>query len=47
MAFGHPYAEHTGAQWVSTTHIDCVGLECTIWFDGELVMEHGKFVFLP
>ena len=25
IAFGHPYAEHTGANWVSKTHIDCVG----------------------
>lgn len=45
MAFGHPYAEHTGADWVSTTHIDCVGLRCSIWFDGEQIMEEGKFVF--
>jgi len=45
MAFGHPYSEHTGASWVSSTHIDCVGLQCSIWFDGELIMEHGAFVF--
>ena len=25
VAFGHPYAEHTGAKWKSTTHIDIVG----------------------
>ncbi len=25
IAFGHPYAEHTGAKWRSTTHIDIVG----------------------
>ena len=25
VAFGHPYAHHTGADWVSSTHIDCVG----------------------
>src|SRR5438552_3443216 len=23
IAFGHPYAEHTGADWKSKTHIDC------------------------
>ena len=24
IAFGHPYAEHTGQNWISKTHIDCV-----------------------
>jgi leucyl aminopeptidase (aminopeptidase T) len=44
IAFGHPYAEHTGANWVSKTHIDCVGRDFDIWFDGEQVMESGKFL---
>ncbi len=44
IAFGHPYAEHTGAKWVSKTHIDCVGRDFDIWFDGEQVMEYGKFL---
>ena len=44
IAFGHPYAEHTGADWKSTTHIDCVGRDFGIWFDGEQVMERGKFL---
>ena len=35
IAFGHPYAEHTGADWVSKTHIDCVGRDFDIWFDDE------------
>jgi len=35
IAFGHPYAEHTGAKWVSKTHIDCVGRDFDIWFDDE------------
>ena len=35
IAFGHPYAEHTGADWLSKTHIDCVGRDFDIWFDGE------------
>ena len=39
-----PYAEHTGADWVSKTHIDCVGRDFDIWFDGEKVMERGKFL---
>jgi aminopeptidase len=44
IAFGHPYAEHTGANWISKTHIDCVGRDFDIWFDGEQVMERGKFL---
>jgi aminopeptidase len=44
IAFGHPYAEHTGADWRSTTHIDCVGRDFDIWFDGEHVMARGKFL---
>jgi aminopeptidase len=44
IAFGHPYAEHTGANWKSKTHIDCVGRDFDIWFDGEQVMSGGKFL---
>jgi len=44
IAFGHPYSEHTGAKWVSKTHIDCVGRDFDIWFDGEQVMRGGKFL---
>jgi aminopeptidase len=44
IAFGHPYSEHTGASWSSKTHIDCVGRDFDIWFDGEPVMRSGKFL---
>ncbi len=44
IAFGHPYAEHTGQTWVSKTHIDCVGRDFDIWFDETQVMERGKFL---
>jgi aminopeptidase len=44
IAFGHPYSEHTGANWFSKTHIDCVGRDFDIWFDDEKVMESGKFL---
>jgi leucyl aminopeptidase (aminopeptidase T) len=44
IAFGHPYSEHTGAKWVSKTHIDCVGRDFDIWFDDDKVMEGGKFL---
>ena len=38
IAFGDPYGAHTGAPWKSSTHIDVVGLEFSIWLgdaDGE------------
>jgi aminopeptidase len=44
IAFGHPYAEHTGQTWLSKTHIDCVGRDFDIWFDNEQVMAKGKFL---
>ncbi len=44
IAFGHPYSKHTGAKWQSTTHIDCVSVKNSIWFDDEQVMEKGKFL---
>ena len=44
IAFGHPYSNHAGANWVSETHIDCVGRDFDIWFDNEQVMRAGKFL---
>ena len=44
IAFGHPYAEHTGANWISKTHIDCVGRNFDVWFNGDQVMREGKFL---
>jgi leucyl aminopeptidase (aminopeptidase T) len=44
IAFGHPYSEHTGAPWKSTTHIDIVGRSFDIWFDGDQVMAGGKYL---
>jgi aminopeptidase len=44
IAFGHPYAEHTGAKWRSTTHIDIVGRRFSIWFDEDQIMQDGKFL---
>jgi aminopeptidase len=43
IAFGDPYGNHTGANWSSKTHIDCVGRDFDIWFDSEQVMERGRF----
>lgn len=44
IAFGHPYAEHTGQTWISTTHIDCVARKCSIRMDGEMIMDEGAFL---
>lgn len=44
IAFGHPYSEHTGADWKSSTHIDVVGREFDIWIEDEQIMRDGKFL---
>jgi leucyl aminopeptidase (aminopeptidase T) len=44
VAFGHPYAEHTGAKWKSTTHIDIVGRRFNVWFDDDPIMEGGRYL---
>lgn len=44
IAFGHPYAEHTGATWGSTTHIDVVGRHFDIDFDGVAIMRNSHFL---
>ncbi len=44
IAFGHPYSEHTGQNWVSSTHIDCVGRCFDIWVGSEKIMYDGQFV---
>ena len=44
IAFGHPYAEHTGADWTSSTHIDVVGTRFDIWIDDRKIMEEGEFL---
>jgi leucyl aminopeptidase (aminopeptidase T) len=44
IAFGHPYSEHTGQTWTSTSHIDCVGREFDIWLDDLQVMRSGRFL---
>jgi aminopeptidase len=46
IAFGNPYGAHTGAEWYSSTHIDVVGKDFSIWIDDRQIMEHGKFLNL-
>jgi leucyl aminopeptidase (aminopeptidase T) len=44
IAFGHPYSKHTGAKWVSSTHIDVVGRDFDVWFDGKQIMRKGSYL---
>lgn len=44
LAFGHPYAEHTGASWRSSTHIDVVGRRFDVEVDGEPIMKDSRFL---
>ena len=48
IAFGDPYGAHTGAPWKSSTHIDVVGLEFSIWLGDaegeEQIMRDGQFL---
>ncbi|MEM8884841.1 MAG: aminopeptidase [Planctomycetota bacterium] len=44
IAFGHPYTEHTGVDWSAKTHIDVVGRDFDIWFDGVPIMEKGRYL---
>jgi aminopeptidase len=48
IAFGDPYGNHTGAPWKSSTHIDVVGLEFSIWLGNaegeEQIMRAGEFL---
>lgn len=44
IAFGHPYSEHTGANWRSSSHIDVVGRRFTVELDGEPVMQDSRFL---
>ena len=44
IAFGHGYAEQTGADWSGTTHLDIVGRSFDIWIDDEQIRADGQFV---
>ena len=44
LAFGHPYSEHTGAPWKSSTHIDIVGRCFDVEIDGEPIMMCSHFL---
>ena len=44
LAFGHPYSEHTGADWRSSTHIDIVGRRFDVEVDGVPLMRDSSFL---
>jgi leucyl aminopeptidase (aminopeptidase T) len=44
VAFGHPYSEHTGADWRSTTHIDIVGRHFDVQLDGVPIMRDSTYL---
>lgn len=44
IAFGHPYSEHTGADWVAPTHIDIVGREFDVLVDGVPIMKRSRYL---
>jgi len=46
VAFGHPNGDLTGATWSSATHVDMIPTDCTVYVDGELLMERGRFIGL-
>jgi leucyl aminopeptidase (aminopeptidase T) len=47
LAFGDPYGAQTGAPWKSSTHLDVVGLNFSIWLvdanGEEQIMRDGQF----
>ena len=45
MAFGHPYAEHTGQKdWDCQTHVDVIPLNVTALVNGKPLLKDGVFV---
>lgn len=46
VAFGNPYPDRTGADWTSTIHVDVIPLDCSIWVNGDQIMQDGKFTSL-
>ena len=44
VAFGDPYPAETGASWSSSTHLDVIPTDCTIYVDGRALMQDGRFL---
>ena len=44
VAFGDPYGNQTGADWISDHHVDVIPTQCTIDVDGKRIMSDGEFI---
>lgn len=44
IAFGDPHGSLTGAKWKSNNHMDAIILKPTVFVDGVMVMEKGKYL---
>jgi len=44
IAFGYPYPAKTGANWSSKVHLDGVIKNSTVYADGEMIMEKGRYI---
>ncbi|MFN0150540.1 MAG: aminopeptidase [bacterium] len=44
IAFGHPYSEHTGADWAAPSHIDIVGRDFDVDVDGVPIMRESCYL---
>lgn len=44
LAFGHPYTEHTGAKWRSSTHLDVVSRHFDVELDGVPIMIDSQYL---
>lgn len=44
LAFGHPYSEHTGAKWRSSTHLDVVSRHFDVELDGVPLMKDSVYL---
>lgn len=44
IAFGHPYSEHTGADWAAPSHIDIVGRDFDVDVDGRPIMRESCYL---
>jgi aminopeptidase len=43
IGVGDPLGKMTGADWYCDAHVDLIPSACTIFLDGELLMEEGRF----
>ena len=47
IAFGHPYAEQSGAKRAAPTHIDIVGRSFDVEFDGVPIVRTSRYLVDP